>query len=434
MPESRRTYAMFAVILAVALGVRLVAAVWWEKRLPEGQKFGFPDSGSYWALGQSIVRGQPYEFSEQKDKIFRTPGYPVLLASLFTLVGNDDPPTLYARVLGALLGTASVAGVGGLGGLLFGVRGGLLASAIAAVHPEAIAPSVFILSEAPFCPLMVAQLVAWTAAWQSDCPKRRYAWALGAGVLGGLATLMRPSWLLFLPFAFVIGMLLGPQRTKQLVVCGLMLIGLCLTMAPWWVRNYSVAGRFVPTSLQVGASLYDGLNPKADGGSNMDFVDPGVAALRAQEAAAGNPPADSIFEDRVDRYFRDASLRWARENPQRVRTLAVTKFVRMWNVWPNANEFQSRTLALVLAVGYVPLMIAAAAGVWLFARRDWPYVLCLLPAVYFTLLHMIFVSSIRYRQPALLPLMVLAAGAALYVFKLLPRGTDSAEPLSPTAG
>jgi hypothetical protein len=44
-------------------------------------------------------------------------------------------------------------------------------------------------------------------------------------------------------------------------------------------------------------------------------------------------------------------------------------------------------------------------------RRGWPYILCWLPAVYFTLLHTVFVSSIRYREPAMLAMLALAAGA-----------------------
>ena len=82
----------------------------------------------------------------------------------------------------------------------------------------------------------------------------------------------------------------------------------------------------------------------------------------------------------------------------------------MWSPVPNANEFQSRWLRLILAATYTPVIVLALVGVWRFALRDWPYLLCVLPALYFTCLHVIFVSSIRYRQPAMLPLIILAAG------------------------
>jgi hypothetical protein len=39
-----------------------------------------------------------------------------------------------------------------------------------------------------------------------------------------------------------------------------------------------------------------------------------------------------------------------------------------------------------------------------------PYVLAWLPAVYFSLLNLVFLGSIRYREPAMLALVVLAAG------------------------
>jgi hypothetical protein len=108
--------------------------------------------------------------------------------------------------------------------------------------------------------------------------------------------------------------------------------------------------------------------------------------------------------------MRDAAIAWARQNPSRVIALAATKFARIWTFLPNASEFQNRWLRLILAATYTPVICLALVGAWRFARRDWIYLLCILPAVYFTLLHVIFVSSIRYRQSAVLPLIVLAAG------------------------
>jgi 4-amino-4-deoxy-L-arabinose transferase-like glycosyltransferase len=404
----------FIAVLAMALVLRLGAAVWWEERLPAGQKFRFGDSEGYWELARTIARGQPYEYSPLKYKVFRTPGYPLVLSPLFLI--SSEPPAIWGRVLGALLGTAAVGAVAGLAGLLFDRRTALVAAAIAAVYPEAIALSVFVLSEAPFVPLMMLNLIAWACAWRATSTRQLFGWALAGGVMAGLATLMRPSWLLFVPFAAVIGIAIGPKRAKHARIAAVMLAGLALTMSPWWIRNYAVAGRLVPTSLQVGASLYDGLNPDASGASDMRFV----PVFVEQQWAADEPPgADTsgLFEDRLDRRMRDASVAWARQNPRRVAQLTGIKFARMWSPIPNAAEFGSPMLRLVLAATYLPVVVLALVGIWSCffggglrgARRDWPYLLLALPGVYFTCLHVIFVSSLRYRGPAMLPLIVLAA-------------------------
>ena len=197
------------------------------------------------------------------------------------------------------------------------------------------------------------------------------------------------------------------------------MLGLVLAMLPWWVRNAWLTGRFVPTTLQVGASLYDGLNPKATGASDMDFVRQFVAQLRNQQAGGGagmniredaGTAAEVAFEWRLDRRLRDAAMRWACSNPGRAVELAGIKFLRMWNVWPNEPRLSAWWVRLVVLFTYTPLLIFAIIGAWRTVGWGWPYILCWLPAIYLTMLHIVFVSSIRYRDPAMLALLALAAG------------------------
>jgi len=108
-----------------------------------------------------------------------------------------------------------------------------------------------------------------------------------------------------------------------------------------------------------------------------------------------------------------ADMTWAGAHPGRVAELAAIKLVRLWNIWPNEPHWSAWPIRLVVALSYLPVLVLGLAGVAGSFRRGWSYVLCWLPAAYFTLLHVVFVSSIRYREPAMLALMVLAAGGIL---------------------
>ena len=113
---------------------------------------------------------------------------------------------------------------------------------------------------------------------------------------------------------------------------------------------------------------------------------------------------------RLDRRLRHEAVAFARANPGRTIQLAGIKLLRIWNVWPNEPQFRRWPVRLAILGTYVPILVLGVWGAARTIRRGWPYILCWLPAVYFTLLHMIFVGSIRYRQPAMLGLIVLAAG------------------------
>src|SRR5690349_15046026 len=103
--------ACWLAILCVAIALRLVAGAWWQSRLPADKMFYFGDSDSYWVLARSIARGEPYQYGSADRQVLRTPGYPLLLAPLFA-IGGDDPPVMAARAWSALLGGVAVAVLG----------------------------------------------------------------------------------------------------------------------------------------------------------------------------------------------------------------------------------------------------------------------------------------------------------------------------------
>ena len=167
-----------------------------------------------------------------------------------------------------------------------------------------------------------------------------------------------------------------------------------MTLTPWWVRNARVVGRFVPTALWVGASLYDGISPGADGSSDMRFVDA--------------PDVRALGEVEQDRVFRDRAVNYARSHPARVASLALAKFARFWSPWPNADALRQPALALASAVVTLPVFGLVAWGAWQRRGDGRALVLLLGPLVYFCGLHLVFVSSIRYRIPGLVPALALA--------------------------
>lgn len=410
-PRAVERFASLALILEWALGLRVLAAdlvQWYTQR--KGVLCVFPDTKVYWLLAGSIRDGEPYEvldWGEIPHFALRTPGYPLFLAACRFLFG-DRP--LAVRLVQAGLGVLCVWLVYRLTAQFVPERDGtervrswtppLVAAALVAFHPYFILTSTLILTEAVFLPLMLFGLWALAVLWTEGgeiSERRRWAWALGGGLAWGAAVLVRPSWALFPPVALVAWVIAAGRGRRVAAIRGsvLAVLGIVIVMAPWWVRNERLFGRFVPTAIWTGASLYDGLNPRATGASDMDFMN--------------EPELWPLDEETQDALLRDRALAFARERPGRALELAVIKFGRYWSPWPNAESFRSPLVTLVSASFTIPLFVLMGLGLW-DCRRD-PRALVVLagPLLYFCGLHMVFASSMRYRIPAEMPAMALAA-------------------------
>ncbi len=393
-------------LLAVALGLRVGAAglvTWYAARA--GKLCVFGDTTIYVELAKSIVEGTTYQVSQWGVPHYdlRTPGYPVFLAGCRAVFG----PSLFAvRLVQAVLGVVAVWGVARLTRSVGGRsdRPGRLAPAgvalgLAAVEPYVVAMSALVLSEAVFLPLMVVGLWGLAVLWRLRDEEESSNSTLVAGLTGlamGGAILDRPSWALFVPLILVVWVVGTDRSHRPTAIRGAVIValGTALLMAPWWVRNARVVGRFVPTALWVGASLYDGISPGADGSSAMEFINA--------------PDVRALGEVEQDAVLRRRSAAFARANPGRVAELALIKLGRFWSPWPNADTLRNPWVAVASALVTVPVFALIGVGVW--DRRRDLRTLALLggPLVYFCGLHLVFVSSIRYRIPGLVPALGLA--------------------------
>ena len=384
-------------IFVLAVVARLIVVVCLNQYLSQtaGRDYLIAgDADGYWQLAQKMIAGEDFSLYTPVRQVMRMPGFSSVLAISISLFGDSQA---IARIFLGVLAALAVFPAFWLAERYHSRESGILAGLIVAMMPVYVGFSVLLLSESLFATCILFNV--WAFSRWLDSTKRNEAlcWAAACGLWAVAAVYIRPSWLLFPPF-FVVVMLFTSKtfRRKRLLESLVMLVCMVLPLVPWGVRNQQVTGHFVLTTLWMGPSLYDGLHPGATGASDMTFFEDDRAL-------------DRMSEYEMNRYYKDLAVRFTWENPGRAVELGVIKLWRFWKPWPNAEQFQNVGLKVVIALGFLALLTWAIFGGWALRGNLELVFLCTLPIVYFSALHTLFVSSIRYRLPAEYPLAVLAA-------------------------
>ncbi len=401
MPQNNRLKYLLFLILLISASIRCGVAVYVQHQLDQQPARTYViegDADGYWKLAQTIVRGDEYTIYTPPRRVLRMPGFPLFLAGAMSVVGEEH---FQVRLILALSGVLACFLVYLLGKELVNEFTGVIAAAFVAVSPVMSGFSVLFLSETLFAVTMLISLlvIAKLSKVKSGAEERNRGIVLSllAGVSLAVACYMKPSWLLILPIAVVILVWSAKEnRTVAIQRALLMILGFGLMLAPWTYRNYRVTGHFVPTTLWVGPSLYDGLNPKATGDSDMTFFD--------QENVL-----NSMSEYEMNQHYTQRALDYARQHPGHVVQLMGAKLLRYWKPWPNAPQFQSFLMLVAVSIVFVPVILFAIYGAWISRNQYLLLLMTLGPILYFSSIHLFFVSSLRYRLPAEYSLYILSA-------------------------
>lgn len=400
--QRRSALILFAVAWSLRIAAVLVVQYYLQNMAHPPRQFVIEgDADGYWQLAHHIVEGEPYQIYTPPRQVLRMPGFPLILAVSIRLFGDS---LLAARLVLATIGAIGCVGVYQLGLRLVGQRVGFIAGGLAAISPVFVGFSAIELTETAFAVSVVwgmLPLTAWRGAGEnlSDPPGKGAAIRAGvvAGLLAGVACYLRPSWLLFPP-CLVLWLWLLRRTSARLLLAACTVVFMVASLLPWGIRNQHVTGHFTLTTFWMGPSLYDGWNMEnTHGDSDMAFFD-------------RENLLSKMSEYEVDREYRKRAWAFAFENPGRVADLAWKKTLRYWNPFPNADQFKSRRSLMVMSLGwYLVVFVPGIVGAWKLRRSLGLLAITAGPILYFAVLHLIFVSSVRYRLPGEYPLLILSA-------------------------
>lgn len=348
-------YLTLTLIILAGLGLRVDYA--WQ-----GPAENPPDSAAYERIARGLHERGEFEQvgtgtpAHPQLASNYSPGLPLFAGAVFEVTGGDN--VRLVRLLLALIAALAIPIVYLLAVRLFplppdscwSAGAGLAAASICAFYPTLISYSGMLLTEPLAGTLIAGGLLLILNARDQE---RLMPW-MGAGLLLGLATMVRPEYLLVFSVLALTLVLIDHRGgfRKAVVPVAVMLVGLCVVIAPWTVRNLAEFGRLVPLSTGGGQTLYSGSYVPSGGNPTRVMPDllernPGIdAQIERQNRASGEDP-ESVTPERV------FALLAARDLPHLETDEALSRLGRE----RYEEEFRQDPAGLMLYLGHKTLRI-----------------------------------------------------------------------------
>ncbi|MEO0031248.1 MAG: hypothetical protein RIS94_1006 [Pseudomonadota bacterium] len=387
------------------------------------------DAAWYFSRADVLAHGLGYLGDHGEPTAYWPPGWPITLSLLFRATGASIIAVgLLNLALSVLAGWLTL----DLARKLFGSEGaGRMALALLALYPNAILYVPLALTEVFYTTLLLAG--CWLLIVRKGAAR-----IVIAGLVFGVATLVKAQTLVVVPLIFAIGLWRegdALRRTPGIIGrFAILLAGVALVVAPWTIRNHRELGAWVAVSTNGGITLLTGNNDSARGTFTPD--DPVVKALDTRK---------DLNELQYDAEAKRLGAEWIKAHPAAFARLMPMKLFRLWGPDGEALWFYEKyspvyetapfaflALRAVNQLWYVALLgLFAVAAVAQIRRRrangerliDWwlmPYGIALYPSA----IAMVFSGQSRFHYPAM-PFVCMATGWLLYEWLRRVASRDS---------
>ena len=374
----------------------------------------FPDEQRFlWSAVRLAASG---EFWAGPDRAGEMPGTAIFFGAAVWLFGPDGAilPIRFAQSVLLIVQSALLAFIARR---LFAKDIALyFASGIAALYPFFLFYQGLLLSETLFDTLLCAGIAA--LYWWRDRGLRLDLAFLVACLFLTAATLTKATLTILPPILIAAtAWSTGIHLRRAVAILAAASCLFCGFMSPWWIRNATLFGTFVPFTTGSAQNLYIGNNPRnLNAGINWKTdIEPEVTAkLFALPSEIERQHA-----------FTKAAVDYIKENPTAFFRAAGLKFIRFWSLVPNASEYKTSVYSIISAASFGPILALALICAIRFWRQWYLFTPLYLLITYFTLIHVIAIASLRYRLPIEPAIIVLAAGS---IAAFLDRNKNRGDP------
>ncbi|HEY8078987.1 MAG TPA: hypothetical protein VIF62_32870, partial [Labilithrix sp.] len=355
-------------VFLVALAARLAVVAWAARAFPPTA------DGEYYAVfAGRLAHGQGYTWAWPDGVVTYAAhypvGYPALVAALDVVLGTTQP--WVAMALNALLGALAALAIHDLLTRAAAPRLALAGGLAVALHPALVPYTAAFMTEGVTASLLaIACALAARGAPDRGASTRLppIAWAALAGIVMGLATLVRPQSLALAPVFGALACVGGRLRGARARLAGAA-VALAVALAccaPWTMRNCARMERCALVSVNGGWNLAIGTQTENGAWHALDVPPPCREVF--QEAAK-----DACFGREAVGVILSHPLAWIARAPAKLHATfdyfgAAPWYLHASNAARFPNGAKTALGAIETVVSRALLVLALVA----IARRDGP--------------------------------------------------------------
>jgi 4-amino-4-deoxy-L-arabinose transferase-like glycosyltransferase len=348
--------------------------------------------GDWWdELGWKIASGKgywvnnPYFQDGHKFFAWRSPGFPLFLAIIYTIFGHNF---LAAKIGLAILSSITVVLLYSLGKILVDEKTGFWASLIYSFYPASIFWTGYL---APVT-LEILLMVGFILFFYKGENRKIYKSFIISGLFLGFGIITRSLFIIFIPILFFYFLI--KERKNFLKNFLLVVIPTFLIVIPWGIRNYKIFNKIVISSTEGGIVCYIANNSNS-----------------LKEATGyWNPPQEfferfkGMSELEINKALYKESLNFIISNPKIYLKLVFDRFIRFWRLFPHTFSGPGssyKTYHQIISLLFsAPLIILGFLGLLKHIKKWRKFLLVYLVIIGWSLpIILFFKTVIRYREP-----------------------------------